>query len=164
MRIKSRKKGFLNFKNALICHPSMITHNSIIIVDFFRLFIIKFSIKQILDQNYWGFFSNYHQFWYNIYYLLTTWWTVFLITYYCIIHHLNWLSIGYISSIINVSLILIFNPFFLEFLENRPKFTKNYRKFVVTWSRSHDTIMTKFRISFQNINLCFISFQMIYRL
>ena len=35
MIIKLRKECFLNFNDALICHPSMITHDSITIVEFF---------------------------------------------------------------------------------------------------------------------------------
>ena len=53
-------------------------------------------------------------------------------TYFCVIHHLNRVSTVHISSIINFSLILTFNPFFLDFLENRPKLPENYRKLVVT--------------------------------
>ena len=52
--------------------------------------------------------------------------------YFCVVHHLNRFSTVYISSIINFSLILTFNPFFLDFLENRPKLPENYRKLVVT--------------------------------
>ena len=52
--------------------------------------------------------------------------------FFCVVHHLNRFSTVYISSKINFSLILIFNPFFLDFLENRPKLTENYRKLVVT--------------------------------
>ena len=52
--------------------------------------------------------------------------------YFCEVHHLNRFSTVYISSKLNFSLILIFNTFFLDFLENRPKLPENYRKLVVT--------------------------------
>ena len=83
--------------------------------------------------------------------------------YFCVIHHLNRFSTVYNSSIIKLSLIWTFNPFFLEFMENGPKLAQNYGKCEVTWPWSRDRIITKLRIFFDNINLCFISFQMIYR-
>ena len=51
---------------------------------------------------------------------------------FCVVRHLNRFSTVNISSIINISLILTFNPFFLHFLENTPKLPENYRKLVVT--------------------------------
>ena len=49
--------------------------------------------------------------------------------YFCVIHQSNRFSTVYNSSKINFSLILIFNPFFLDFMENRPKSAEKYRKF-----------------------------------